>query len=205
VGLARVRPATTRHHGARRETGLTLQPRAGSPQWNHAPGVAAPGALAGDESNTQNEAEVVSQQLKDVLLQPGKRPQIITECEQLLDEEVASKGGLTGLAVKGAFAMVKAIKPGMIREAIDGLLDDFVNRLEPFYQAQQTSGRSVSDYFTSRAGEVADALLSITDERATRSKNATLKKAYEKLRPQGKKHVEEAMPRLGRLIERHVK
>ncbi len=36
---------------------------------------------------------------------------------------------------------------------------------------------------------------------STRSSNGTLKKAYEKLRPQGKKHVEEAVPRLSRLIE----
>ena len=32
----------------------------------------------------------------------------------------------------------------------------------------------------SRSGEVADALLGITDTRAQRAKNATLKKAYEK-------------------------
>jgi hypothetical protein len=146
-------------------------------------------------------------QLKDVLLQPGKRPQILNECEQLLDEEVASKGGLSGLAVKGAFKMVKAVKPGMIREAIDGLLDDFVARMEPFYGQWQAAGGgvSVADYFAGKSAEVADALLGITDERAARSKNGTLKKAYESLRPQGKKHVQEAMPRLGRMIERHSK
>lgn len=146
-------------------------------------------------------------QLKDVLLQPGKRPQIVTECEQLLDEEVAAKGGLSGLAVKGAFKMVKAVKPGMIREAIDGLLDDFVGRMEPFFGQWQAAGggTSVADYFAGKSTEIADALLGITDERAARSKNGTLKKAYESLRPQGKKHVTEAMPRLGRLVERHVK
>jgi hypothetical protein len=103
--------------------------------------------------------------------------------------------------------MVKAVKPGMIREAIDGLLDDFVGRMEPFYGQWQAAGggTSVADYFAAKSAEVADALLGITDERAGRSKNGTLKKAYESLRPQGKKHVQEAMPRLGRLIERHSK
>lgn len=145
-------------------------------------------------------------QLKDVLLQPGKRPQILTECEQVLDEEVADKGGLTGLAVKGAFKMVKAVKPGAIREAVDGLLDDFVARLEPFYGQWQAAGggRSLGDYFAGRGGEVADALLAITDERAAKSKHGTMKKAYESLRPQGKKHVQEAMPRVGRMIERNL-
>jgi hypothetical protein len=160
---------------------------------------------AATRSTPQNEADAVSQQLTDVLLQPGKRPQIVAECEQLLEEEVSAKSGLTGLAVKGAFAMVKAVKPGVIRESVDALLPDFVTRLEPFYQAQQTSGRPLPEYFTARSGEVADALLGTTDERAARSKNATLKKAYEKLRPQGKKHVEEAVPRLARLLDRHTK
>ena len=146
-------------------------------------------------------------QLKDVLLQPGTRPQIVTECEQLLDEEVASKGGLSGLAVKGAFKMVKTVKPGMIREAIDGLLDDFVGRMEPFYAQWQAApaGKTVADYFATHGNDVADALLGITDERAARSKHGTLKKAYDSLRPQGKKHVQEAMPRVGRLIQRHAK
>ena len=36
-----------------------------------------------------------------------------------------------------------------------------------------------------RAGEVADALLAISDERAARAKNQAAKKAYEKLRPTG--------------------
>lgn len=51
-----------------------------------------------------------------------------------------------------------------------------------------------------RKGEVADALLGITDDRAKVAKNATMKSAYERLRPQGKKHVEEAIPRVGRTL-----
>ena len=103
--------------------------------------------------------------------------------------------------------MVKALKPGMIRESVDALLDEFVARLEPFYAQYHSSkdGSSLADNFGNRSGEIADALLGITDERAQRSRNATLKKAYEKLRPQGKKHVQEAVPRIGRLIERHAK
>ena len=55
-----------------------------------------------------------------------------------------------------------------------------------------------------RAGQVADALLAISDERAARAKNQGAKKAYEKLRPSGKKHVETAVPRLGRLIAKYA-
>jgi hypothetical protein len=122
----------------------------------------------------------------------------------LVQEEVDSKGGLTGLAIKGAYAVVKAVKPGFIAEALDGMLDDFAAKLEPFWVDAQAKNEPVGALMNGRAGEVADALLSISDSRAARAKNATAKKAYEKLRPTGKKHVEAAVPRLGRMIAKHT-
>jgi hypothetical protein len=146
----------------------------------------------------------VTQTLKDQLLAPERRPQLITDCTQLIDEEVAAKSGLTGVAVKAAYGMVKALKPGIIRESVDMLIDDFVSKMEPFYESQKKSGQGLEAYFTARSGEVADALLGVTDARAARSKNGTIKKAYESLRPKGKQHVEAAIPRLSRLVARHV-
>jgi hypothetical protein len=144
--------------------------------------------------------------LKDVLLTPEKRPAVVADCEQLVEDEVQSKGGVSGAAIKIAFKTVKAVKPGIIREVVDGLLDDFVGRMEPFYaQYQQNpNGHSgIESYANARGSEIADALLGVTDDRAQRSKNRTLKSAYEKLRPMGKKQVEAAMPRLGRVLTRH--
>jgi hypothetical protein len=135
---------------------------------------------------------------------PGNRPKVVADCVQVVNEEVDSKGGLTGLAVKGAYAVVKAIKPGFINEAIDHMLEDFVKRLEPFYAEAQAKNEPVGPLLNARAPQVADALLAISDERASRSTNQTLKKAYEKLRPTGKKHVEQAVPRVGRLIQKYA-
>jgi len=142
--------------------------------------------------------------LTDILLVPGNRPKVVADCVQLINEEVDSKGGLTGLAVKGAYAVVKAIKPGFINESVDHMLDDFVKRLEPFYAEAQAKNEPVGPLLNARAPQVADALLAISDERASRSTNQTLKKAYEKLRPTGKKHVEQAVPRVGRLIQKYA-
>jgi hypothetical protein len=142
--------------------------------------------------------------LTEILLVPGNRPRVITDCNALIQEEVDSKSGLSGLAVKAAFAVVKAVKPGFITEAVDHMLDDFVKRLEPFWADAQAKNEPVGALMSARAGQVADALLAISDERAARSKNPTLKKAYEKLRPTGKKHVEAAVPRVGRLIAKYA-
>jgi hypothetical protein len=84
------------------------------------------------------------------------------------------------------------------------MLDDFVKRLEPFWAEAQAKNEPVGALMNSRAPQVADALLAISDERAARTSNQNLKKAYEKLRPTGKKHVEQAVPRVGRLIQKYA-
>jgi hypothetical protein len=142
--------------------------------------------------------------LNEILLAPGTRPKVIIDCVQLIEEEVSSKGGLTGLAVKAAYAVVKAVKPGFVSEAVDHMLDDFVKRLDPFWADAQARNEPVGALMSSRAGEVSDALLTISDERAQRARNQTLRKAYDKLRPTGKKHVEAAVPRIGRLVGKYT-
>lgn len=148
--------------------------------------------------------QVVAETLQDLLLRADKRPQVVTDCEKLIDEEVAGKSGVSGMAIKGGYSMVKKIKPGIIHDAVDSLLDDFAARLQPFYADHVAQGGSLADHLSGRSSEVADALLSITDERAERSQRPSIKKAYEKLRPKGKENVEEALPRLGKLLEKHA-
>jgi hypothetical protein len=141
--------------------------------------------------------------LKEILSPPATRKQVVVDCERIIEEEVASKG-LMGLPIKAAYAVVKAIKPGFIPEVIDGLLDDFTDRVDPFYQAALSKNEPVSAYMNARAGEVAEALLGITDQRAQRAKNQIVRGAYEKLRPMGKKHTEAAIPRVSRMVAKYA-
>jgi hypothetical protein len=142
--------------------------------------------------------------LNDILGAPGVRPQVVADCERTIEDEVSSKG-LLGMPIKAAYAIVKAIKPGFVPEVIDHLLDDFARRLDPIYQQAKAKNEPVTAHFNARPGEVAEALLAITDERAQRTKNNVLKSAYEKLRPAGKKHVEAAVPRISRLVDKYDK
>ena len=45
----------------------------------------------------------------DLFIAPGYRPRVVDACVRLIDEEVAAKSGLSGMAVKGAYAVVKKI------------------------------------------------------------------------------------------------
>jgi hypothetical protein len=141
--------------------------------------------------------------LNEILAAPGTRKQVVADCERVIEEEVASKG-LMGMPIKAAYAVVKAVKPGFVPEVIDHMLDDFCKRLDPIYQSSLQKNEPVTAHFNARPGEVAEALLGITDQRAQGAKNATLKSAYERLRPMAKKHVEAAVPRIAKLVAKYA-
>ncbi|MEV7092985.1 hypothetical protein AB0M80_09055 [Amycolatopsis sp. NPDC051045] len=143
--------------------------------------------------------------LKEILLDSSRRPAVVSDFETLVDAEVSDKGGVSGAVVKTGFAAVKKIKPGIIPSAVDTLLDEFANALEPFYADYRAKGgNDFGAYLTGRSDEAADALLGVTDARAEKSSRDSIKKVYSKLRPNGKKNVEEALPRLGQLIDKHA-
>ena len=136
---------------------------------------------------------------------PDKREQIVDDCCRLLDGEVKKKGGMSGLAVKAGYKVLKSIKPGAVREAIDGLLDDFIAALEPFYGEHERTQecQSFGAYMKGRPGDVAEALVRVTDERADRSRHKTLARGYRRLRPSALKNVTEAVPGLADLFDRY--
>jgi len=129
---------------------------------------------------------------------------VVDDALEVLELEVKDKSGLSGLAVKGAYALVKGIRPNFLRQVVDHLLDEFLDALEPFVTEAQTSGVPVSALVRKQAARVAEALLKITDRKAKSAENKVIQKTYEKLRPTAEKHVEAAAPRLGDLLEKHA-
>lgn len=142
--------------------------------------------------------------LADVLKDPVRGKLVVEDGARLVEDEVRSKGGLSGMALKAGYKTVKAIRPGIIEEALGHLLPDFAPAVDPFYVKAREAG-DVRGYFVRNADSIADALLSVTDRKGERAKNKVIKKAYDTLRPQAKKHTVEAVPRLAELILKHVK
>ena len=141
--------------------------------------------------------------LKELFGDPSRRQDVVRDCCDLIDQEVKDKSGLSGMAIKAGYAVVNGVKPSFVREAVDHLLDQFADRLDPIYQEAKGAGKPVGEHFAANKGRVADALLAITDERAKRSKSPTVVKTYEKLRGSAKANVEAAMPRLGALVAKY--
>ena len=140
--------------------------------------------------------------LYNTVQDPEKRRTVIEDSNAILEAEVRTKGFM----VKTAFKVVKGIKPGFIPTAIDNLIDDFSQQLDPHYD-QWASGekeQSLESHFVAKSAQIANDLLSVTDKRAKTAKSSTVKKAYNKLRPAATKHISTAMPRLAGLVEKHA-
>ena len=140
--------------------------------------------------------------LTEILSNEAKKPEIIKECCALIDAEVGDKGGLSGLAIKAGYKAVKGVKPGFVEGAVTDLLPEFATALDPIFQESKEKSVTVTNHFESNTSRVADALLSITDAKAARAKSGVAKSAYDKLRGAAKKNVEQAVPRLARMIEK---
>jgi hypothetical protein len=141
--------------------------------------------------------------LSEIIQKPDQRQAIVADANVVLDQEVADKSGLAGLAVKGAFALVKGLQPGIIPHLIDGLLPDFCQAVDPIL-AQRPVGAEVAGYLTGRTNDVVQGLLAVTDGRARKTPHQTLLKAYQKLRPTAEKHVAAAIPRVAAMVAKHV-
>ena len=142
--------------------------------------------------------------LSEALVSESKKSAVEDDCIALIDAEVADKGGFTGLAIKAGYRTVQGIKPGFVRQVVIDLLPEFARALDPLYQEAKTAGQGVREHFNANAPRVADALLSITDEKAKRAKSGMVKGTYEKLRGSAKKNVEAAAPRLGEMVQKYA-
>ena len=144
--------------------------------------------------------------LKARLLDSDRRGAVVADLDGLVDTEVKDRSGLSGTLVKGGYAAVRKVRPGIIPGTIDNLLDEFVDALEPYWTAYW--GQPTPDFgafLTVRKEEVSDALLGVTDRRAQRSSRPAITSVYSKMRPKAQENVIEALPRLGRVVESHAR
>lgn len=143
----------------------------------------------------------LTERLEDV-----DRKVVIDDTTKLIDDEVRAKSGITGMALKGGYKVVQKLKPNMIEDAVAHLLDDFTGALDPLYQKflADLGASTFEKFLENHDVQAANDLLSITDKKAERAENRVLKSTYKKLRSQAERHVRQALPGVGRLIDRHA-
>jgi hypothetical protein len=142
--------------------------------------------------------------LRETLLAPDVQPQVVADCEALVNGEVAGMSGVSGTAVKLAYKAVRTYNAGHIHYMIETLLPHIADALDPYW-ADFTAGGggAFGDYLAKHEDGVSEALLAITDERGRNSGRPVIVKAYKTVRGSAAKHVKAALPAVGALVQKY--
>ena len=143
--------------------------------------------------------------LREMLLAPDVKPQVVADCQALVERELHSKSGVSGTAIKIAYKAITTFAPGYYTETVESMLPDMADKLQPFWADFIASGGSeFGDYLAKRSDEVSEALLSVTDDMRNRSKRPTVIRAYNAVRNGAAKHIEAALPNLGAMVQKYA-
>jgi len=143
--------------------------------------------------------------LPDILETAGAKQQINADCLALIEQELDAKSGVSGAALRLAHKAVVAFAPGYYESTVETLVPRFLEQLQPFWgDFQAAGGGQFGDYLAGRGGEVAQALLSVTDGMAQGSDRAAVVKLYHGVRDGAGKHIEVALPAVGSLVQRYA-
>lgn len=142
--------------------------------------------------------------LSQQILTANNKPMVVDDCCKMIDHQLAAKSGMSGMALKTAFAALKGIQPGYIPYIVENLLPHFLTALDPLWNQGIEKGDPAA-YLNAHASETADAMLSITDARVKHTKRQIIRGTYEKFRGSAKKHVEEAVPELVNIVDKYTK
>jgi hypothetical protein len=142
--------------------------------------------------------------LHEMLLAPQTQPQVVADCEALVDHEVGGMSGISGTAVKLAYKTVRTFSADHIHYMIETLLPRMTDELQPYWaDFTAAGGGSFGDYLATREDQVSESLLSITDERGRNSSRPVIVKAYNTVRGSAAKHVKAALPQVGAMVEKY--
>ncbi len=142
--------------------------------------------------------------LTDKIQDAAVRDHIAADCAQLIDTQVAAKGGLSGMALKAAYGAVKGLSSDYVLGAVKRLLPEVFESLDPLWSEGVNAGDPVA-YLSENSDHTADVILSTTDARIERkAKDGLIGSAYKKLRNSVKRDVSAAVPSLAKIIDKHV-
>jgi hypothetical protein len=143
--------------------------------------------------------------LQEMLLTPEIQPQVIADVQAMIEQELASKSGISATAIKVAYKAVTAFAPGYYQETIKDMLPGMADQLQPFWADFTAAGGSdFGDYLAKRPEEVSEALLAVTDHMAEISERPVIIRAYKSVRGGAGKNIEAALPNLGAMVQKYA-
>jgi hypothetical protein len=144
--------------------------------------------------------------LSQQLLDGSTRPAVIKDLVEVVQQEVASKKGVSGAAIKAGYGAASRVVPNLTERALGKLRPDFAVALDPFWaDFESSAGTDFGRHLADRGPEVSAALLAVTDAKVAGSGREPVKRAYKALRGKADSNVQAALPRVGAALQRHAR
>jgi len=145
--------------------------------------------------------------LKEITEDPNVSQAVLIDGMRVLDEEIARRSGIGGMAIKGAYKVIKNIQGGRtLEKAVKVLMPEFIDKLDPYFARfqEEGTGKTWEEYLRPHYDSLADQLLAVTDQKIQATDNRAVRGTYDKLRPKARKEVIASLPALSRMMERYM-
>jgi len=134
-----------------------------------------------------------------------QRTAVVSDCGELVEGVVAKQSGITGMALKGAVAAAKKVDAAIITKALDRVLPDVLDALDPHWQDFASNPeQDFGSFLAPCSAEVSDSIMSVADKHAEQINSPALSKPYNSLRGKASKFLTPAVPDFGRVLQQHM-
>jgi hypothetical protein len=142
--------------------------------------------------------------LVESLLSPADRAALQADTVAMVEQFIAKRGGLKGMAYKTGYAMLKKARPGIVERATERMLPDFLAALEPLYREFQTAPTAdFAAFLQQHTGRAVRSLLGVADARAAKASD-NVRRTYDKFRDGAEDEVTRLLPLFGAVLNRHL-
>jgi hypothetical protein len=143
--------------------------------------------------------------LSEKLLRQDNFPNVIADCKSLIEQELNNKSGVSAAGLKLAYKAVTSFAPGYYDQALNAMVPEFIQQLDPYWaHFVNSGGSSFGDFLAKDSDQVSESLLSVTDQLASTSNRGAVVRAYKTVRGGAGKNIQEALPNLGDLVQRYM-
>ncbi len=142
--------------------------------------------------------------LREAIQDETVQAHVVADCTRLMDEQVSAKGGISGLALKTTYGVIKGLGADYIPTAIQRLLPDAFDALDPLWSEGLAAGDPVA-HLSDNSSRAAEMILGLTDVKIQHSNNKVVKVSYGQLRKSVKADLEAAVPGLAQIIGAHAR
>ncbi|WP_143336594.1 DUF6918 family protein [Corynebacterium pacaense] len=142
--------------------------------------------------------------LKELLVNDGFE-QTVSDTAAFISATVNKQSGLTGVALKGALAAATKVDSDILTKGSRRLLPELADSLDGLWQEYSAGdGTDFGSYLSGNSDRALDAILGVADRNADSISVPGLAKVYRGVRGKAAKVIEEELPEIGALVQKHA-